>query len=423
MPLRNPALFARIFNTPLMIHPAKLDAIIGGIGQRFGVEYAQPDKDAALIASGERKAPGYHVVGNIAVIDIFGILAHRGYMTADSSYVLGYDRIGQRIDAAINDSVVNAVLLQMDSPGGEVAGAFELAQQIKDWGAVKPIKAVVSSLSASANYLLASATSEIGISDTGLVGSIGVVMRHVDISKMAEKEGVNVTHIFAGAQKIDGNQFAPLSKEVKARFQAEVDRLYSLFVDTVAANRALSAESVRAQEAGVFTGKDAIQAGLADRIATPDKMLAEMQQLFSTSSRSLSMTTSKDAPTESELALVKAKATAFEEGKQSGAAAERTRICAILNHEAAEGRDAQAKALALETDLTPEAAGKVLAASPKTVPATLEIAGDQFSQHMAKLNPDVGADGEDDQTDTQAAMQGWGTAFKRATAHRGGKQA
>jgi signal peptide peptidase SppA len=423
--LRNPALFARIFNTALMIHPSKLDAIIGGIGQRFGIDAPQPDM--ALIASGEFKRPGYQVIGGVAVIDVFGVLAHRGGFDANSSYVLGYDRIGKAINTALQDAEVAAILLQMDSPGGEVSGAFELAQQIRDWQAIKPIKASVSSLAASAAYLIASATQEIAITDTGMAGSIGVVMRHADISKMAEKEGVSVTHIFAGARKVDGNQFAPLSKDVRERFQAEIDQLYTLFVNTVSQNRGLTAEAVRGQEAGVFTGQDAIQAGLADRIATPDQMLAEMQKQFSKTNRSHLMAATTE-PAGDAAALEKTKAEAFEQGKQAGLTAgkqaERERIGAILNHEAAAGREATAKVLALETDMDAEAAAKVLAASPKVEPQA-QAKGDQFSQHMAKLgNPAVGADdgAAEEQSDNVVVLQGWNQAFKQATAYRGSKR-
>lgn len=104
----------------------------------------------------------------------------------------------------------------------------------------------------------------------------------------------------------------------------------------------------------------------------------------------------------------------------AGTAAERARIGAILNHEAAEGRQTQAKVLALETDMTVEQAAKVLAVSPKeAVPAAQ---GDQFSQHMAKLgNPSVGADG-DEQPETATAAQGWQAAMGKVVALRGGKR-
>jgi signal peptide peptidase SppA len=365
----------------------------------------------ALIAQGDKKRSGIHVIDGIAVIDVFGVLAHRGGYNADSTYVLGYDRIGLTIKSAIDDKAVKGILLQMDSPGGEVAGAFELAQQIKEWTAIKPIHSAISNLSASAGYLLAAATQKISITDTGVAGSIGVVMRHVDISKMAAEDGVSVTHIFAGAKKVEGNQFEPLSDSVKARFQAEVNQLHSFFIKAISQYRGLDSDAIRAQEAGVFTGQEAIKAGLADRIATPDQMLAEMQQSFQSSNTGISMSTeNKDLELKAE--LEKSRTAGFEAGKKQGMAdgvvQERKRISAILNHEAAAGREAQAKTVALETDLAPEAAVKLLESFPI---AKLEVKSDQFSQHMATLgNPDVGADG--DEPDPQVSVDaGWDKAF------------
>ena len=239
--MRNPTLFSRIFNTPLMIQPAKLDAILAGIG-------------------------------GVAVIDLFGVLAHRGGFDAHSSYILGYDRIGQALAAALADNAVKSILLQLDSPGGEVAGAFELAEQIKQARATKPVNAVISNMATSAGYLLASAAGDIAISQTG------VLLRHVDVSKMAENEGFKVTYVFAGGHKVDGNPYQPLPDPVKANFQAEIDKTYNLFIATVAENRGLTPGAVKAQEARVYSGSDAVHAGLADRIATPDEVLAGMRQ-------------------------------------------------------------------------------------------------------------------------------------------------
>lgn len=418
MPMRNPALFARIFNTPLMISGLKLDAIIAGIGNRFGIDAPQPD--LFMTASGEFKRPGYQVIGGIAVVDIFGVLAHRGGVDANSSYILGYDKLAKTIDAAVNDSAVNGILLQMDSPGGEVSGVFELAQQIRAAGQIKPVKAVISSLAASACYLLASAAQEIVITNTGVAGSIGVVMRHVDVSKMAADQGISVTHIYAGAQKVDGNQFAALPADVKARFQSEIDSLYTLFVDAVAAYRGLDVAAIRAQEAGVFRGQDAIKSGLADRIATTDQLLADMQTQFSTLTGGQSMITQQPEVIDA-AAKEQSIAERFEAGKQeglvAGAASERTRISSILNHEAAEGRQTQAKAFALETDMTAEQAIKVLAVSPKEAEPAAQ--GDQFSQYMTKLgNPDIDAD-KDNDANPAAVSQGWGAAMSKVVPLRG----
>jgi capsid assembly protease len=274
--MRNPALFSRIFNTPLMIQPSKLDAILAGIGGRFDMEI--PQQDAALTAKGEHKQPGYQVINGVAVIGVIGVLAHRGGFDANSSYILGYDRISQMFQAAIGDPAVKSILLEIDSPGGEVAGAFELAAMIREGGKVKPVNAVISSTAASAGYLLASAANDIAIAETGIAGSIGVFLRHADISKAAENEGLKVTYVFAGGHKVDGNPYQPLPDAVRKDLQAQIDKTYGLFVNTVADYRGLTPAAVKGQEARIYTGSDAITAGLADRIATPDQILNEMQQ-------------------------------------------------------------------------------------------------------------------------------------------------
>lgn len=432
--MRNPALFSRIFNTPLLIQPSKLDAIIAGIGGRFGVESSLPPysfdyaagtitllerSKAALTQEGYSSENGYQIIGGIAIIDIMGVLAHRGGFQADSSYVLGYDQVGKMLNAAVADPAVKAILLQLDSPGGEVSGAFELAALIKQASQTKPIKATLSSMAASAGYLLASAASEIAISETGIAGSIGVVMRHIDMSKMAEQDGVSVTYIYAGDKKIDGNPFQPLPDTVKSEFQNQIDKLYSLFVSTIATNRGMDTETIRAQQAGIYTGQDAIDAGLADRLATPDDMLADMQT-STTHPRSIYMTTSVDNAALEQHALETSRAEGFKagqlQGSSDGAKLERDRIAAILNHAEAQGREAQAKVFALESDMTIETVGKLLAASPKVEPAKAQ-GNNQFADMMAKqgshdIGPGDDDDGEGDEVkNDKQAKAGWHKAF------------
>jgi capsid assembly protease len=411
--MRNPALFARIFNTPLMIQPSKLDAIVAGISGRWGLE-AAPQPQAFLTAKGEAAAPKYQIIGNTAVVDIFGVLTHRGIMVGDSSYAVGYDHYGKVINAALADVGVQSLLLQLDSPGGEVAGAFELAAMIKQAGKTKPIKAVISSMAASAGYLIASAASEIAISDTGIAGSIGVVLRHIDMSKAAEMDGISVTYIYAGAHKVDGNPFEPLPKAVKSDLQTQIDKLYSLFVQTTAANRGLSTEAIRAQEAQIYTGQDAIDAGLADRISTPDEILAEMQSQFSTNRRSISMSKADTTDTALEQqALDKARAEGFEAGKKEGltlgATAERGRLKTVMAHETYAGREATAHSMLAKTGMEASEIITLLADVPKVATPAATGQG-QYEQHMAKTTVNLGAGGVtdgagDEETEEQLAAK------------------
>lgn len=295
-PMRYPHVAERVFNTPLLIMPQKLDAMLFGISGRLGLpadeaapsvhaiarslklepEVVARDIGAYTTYVGERKEPGYRVVNGVGVLDIFGALTHRGGFDANSTYFLGYQRIAQMFDQAMRDSDVHAIVLNMDSPGGEVGGVFDLADQIREARGIKPIHSVAGNLSASASYLLSSAADEISVTTTGWVGSIGVVMRHADFSKALEAEGIKVTHIFAGAHKVDGNPYEALPSNVRSRFQEEIDALYGMFVSAVSRNTGLSEESIRGTEAQVFMGHSAVDAGLAQRVETPDQLIARL---------------------------------------------------------------------------------------------------------------------------------------------------
>lgn len=277
---------ARLFNVPLLIHPAKLNAIVSGLADRFGVE--APSGLFAGVDSTEQKG-AYRVIDGIGVIDIFGVLAHRGGLQADSSYLQGYEQIGKTLDAALSDPTVRAIVLNMDSPGGEVSGAFQLADKIRAARAIKPIHAVASELAASAGYLIASAAQTVSLPETAQIGSIGVVTCHLDLSASFEQKGVKVTPIYAGSHKIDGNPYQPLPDDVAATLQAEINHYYGLFVAAVAESRpTLSPAAIRDTEAALFIGKKAVTAGLADRVETADQLIARLAKLYRKTSQAKS---------------------------------------------------------------------------------------------------------------------------------------
>jgi len=277
-----PHLAARIFNTPLLVHPGKLDAIVAGIGPRLlgcdGVDISV-DASSELFTTRKGKAAenrGYQVIDGVAVINVAGALVHRSQMSADSTFLLGYNTVASDLEDAMANSDVHSVAMVFDSPGGEVNGAFELADRIHEMRGQKPMIAIADSMAASAAYLIGSAADQMIVSGSGMVGSIGVVMRHVDWSRSMANEGVTVSHIYAGAHKVDGNPFEPLPASVRSEWQAEVDALYADFVSAVVRHRGITAEAVRGTEAAMYRAKDAIRVGLADRKATTDKIIAEM---------------------------------------------------------------------------------------------------------------------------------------------------
>lgn len=432
-----PHLAARLFNVALLVHPQKLDAIIAGLGQRLlGAHIVHSAADSAILPPelfttrrGPRAERGYQVVDGVAVLNVSGALVHKTRLDADSSTLLGYNSIAADLQDAMDQPDVHAVLQVWDSPGGEAQGAFQYADTALALRGKKPFYAIADGMAASAGYLGASAAERLYITASGYAGSIGVVMRHVDLSAALMSEGVRVSHIYAGAKKIDGNSFEPLSAAVRADFQAEIDSLYSEFIGTVARARGLSADALRATQAATYRGQAAIATGLVDRLGTVDALITE---LAATRTRAYApgqtarLTTAAPgahmhhpstlegghpaatlqpqaqgpAPeptptmktyTQAELdsAIASATATASATAATSATAAERSRISAIQAHANASAQAGLVK-LAIDTGMTAEQAAAVLSSAAPAAGATQASAPNAFAATMAGLgNPAV----------------------------------
>ena len=282
----------RAFNTPLMVDPAKALAFLSGLGPRItgkeitfqGLEVEVTDQTAASMPAraslfGNDLAQRHQrngtqpfaLVDGIAVIEIAGTLVHRGAWIGQSSGLTSYEGIAAQLQAALADPGVRGIALDIDSFGGEVAGAFDLADRIRAARTQKPVHAFVAEHALSAGYVLASQADRIILPRTGAVGSIGVVALHTDMSGALDQKGIGVTLIHAGAHKVDANPYQPLPDVVHDQMQRELEVVRFLFAETVAAGRGdrLTHASALATEAAVFRGSDAIAAGLADDLADP----------------------------------------------------------------------------------------------------------------------------------------------------------
>ncbi|NLC71278.1 MAG: S49 family peptidase, partial [Desulfuromonadaceae bacterium] len=250
----------RLFNRPLMISESKLNLILSLFGQRSGIALsgiAMSDEDAAP-AETEPRREGYAVQGGLGIISIYGPLMHRVLaMEFPSGGPMTYADIRKAFDLALADDGVHGIVLDIDSPGGEVSGAFDLADHIFRSRDIKPVTAIVNESAYSAAYLLASSAGKIVIPRTGGAGSIGVIATHADFSRAEDKAGVTVTHVYAGARKADFSPHAPLGQEAAAVLLDKVRDTYALFVETVARNRGLPTQQVRDTEAGIFEGAKA----------------------------------------------------------------------------------------------------------------------------------------------------------------------
>jgi len=271
-----PHVAARLFGAPLLIHRPKLDVILAVLGPRVGLSDL-----AAPSGYTPQERSHSHANAKVAVIQIHGTLVRRTIGLEAESGLTSYAAIASQIDAALASPEVAAILLDVDSPGGESGGVFDLADRIRAAAQVKPVWAVANDMAFSAAYALASAATKVFVSRTGGVGSIGVIAMHVDQSEKDAQDGVRYTAVFAGDRKNDLNPHEPISDEAHAFLKAEVNRVYGLFVETVARHRGIEPSAVRDTEAGLFFGQAAVAIGLADAIGTFDVALAQLLESVS----------------------------------------------------------------------------------------------------------------------------------------------
>lgn len=284
----------RMFNRPVAIMPDKAELIVAAVADRLGITQInvagnvlmQSDMDARVNAAlagpkaGSGKV-GYDLINGVAHVQISGTLVNKLGRIDSYSGMMGYDGIVSRMAAAFADRDVNAILLDMDSPGGEVAGCFDLADMVFAMNARnggKPIYAHVGEMACSAAYAIASAADKIWIPRTGIAGSIGVIIVHFDQSKSLQDRGISVTVVRAGSRKARGNPYEALDDETLAELQAQIDEVHSIFAGTVSRNRGLSVQNVMDTEAKVYIGQEAVNMGLADNVGSLSECWADLMR-------------------------------------------------------------------------------------------------------------------------------------------------
>ena len=255
----------------------------------FGLEYAMsfiaPSQPFALIAEGAG-----------AVVCIDGPLTYSGWPFCS------YDGIRACVAAALA-SPATCVVLKINSPGGEVAGAFDCARALRAMAraAGKPLLAFTDAQAASSAYALASAADAVWASATGVVGSIGIVAAEVDATRADAMLGVAFAVVTSGARKSDGNPHVPFSEDMLRAVQARVDEAAGVFFQLVADHRGLGVDAIAALQAGVYLGASALNAGLIDRVASWDDVVSAVADgsLVATVSDSATLQTSAIAAQES----------------------------------------------------------------------------------------------------------------------------
>lgn len=362
----------------------------------------------------------YNVKDGMLTIPVKGVLLH-DFPWSYGSWATGYDYIWQAFKRGMEDGSVRGIALHCHSPGGDVAGNFDMVDKMFAMRGRKPIRAFAHEGAYSAAYSIASVADKIVVSRTGGVGSIGVVTSHWDVSKAYEEYGVKITFIHFGKHKVDGNPYEALSPEVKARIQTRIDALGEVFVSTVARNRGMDPAQVKATEALTYSADEAIEIGLADEVGPLDDAVAAFAaDLTATSEGDEQMADFTKAQYEEGVAAatVAGKTEGKAEGMKEGANAERIRIATILDSPEAKDRPASARMLAFDTDKDPAAVAVSLAklpveaVAPSTPASTDPNANAQrFDAEMKKDQPNVGAEGGTEKQASRAArtaeLMGW----------------
>lgn len=288
---------SRLFNAPLMLRPEKAEMLCAALVDRLGLAKLDTIDGTSLAASQLRQMAAdwgddnepvsparrqYTVERRVARIPVNGTLVHKLGGVSPWSGMVGYDCLEKIVIDAQDNREVGAILLDLDSPGGEVAGCFEFARRLRGIGARaggKPVVAFANEMACSAAYAIASSCDAVMTTETGIVGSIGVWTMLVDMTKGLSKNGIEVTMIRAGDRKARGGPYEHADKATFEKLQAWVDETWAIFAEHVAEGRPLTAQAVLALEGDWFTGSEALDLGLVDAVDSPEAIFEAVAKL------------------------------------------------------------------------------------------------------------------------------------------------
>lgn len=272
---RYPHLARALHEMPWAILPAKLDEIIGFLNVRLaGGEIPREDIEAVAAAA---RTP-YSVANAVAVLPLYGTIIPRAGGLAEMSGATSVQRFRSAFNQALSDESVGSILIEVDSPGGSVDGIPELADEIRSARGTKPIVAIANTFAASAAYWIASQADELVVTPSGMVGSIGVLMTHVNEGPFWESQGVHVSYIYAGRYKVEGNPYEELGEEARDYYQGIIDDYYQMFVSAVAKGRGVGVATVRDEfgEGRMVMPREAVRRRMADRVETMQQTLVRL---------------------------------------------------------------------------------------------------------------------------------------------------
>jgi len=249
-----------------------------------------------------------NVQDGVAMIHIKGSLVSGSAGYGLFYGAVGYDDLRCALSAAVSNPNVSAILLNVDSGGGAVAGVHELSQVISRVNAIKPVVTYAGGVMGSAATWLGRAASYVYCAETSITGSIGIIMVHMEHSKMLEEMGVKVTVIRAGAEKALATPYEPLPDKARENFQRQADGLYKIFIGAMADYCQVSYEVADEKfgQGREFLGKEAVSAGLIDKVGTLEDAFAKCMKLGASKKAETQRGTSASMTTNSKVVQARA---------------------------------------------------------------------------------------------------------------------
>ncbi|EGA9891694.1 S49 family peptidase [Salmonella enterica] len=375
-----PHIISQATSAPLLLEPAYARVFFCALGRESGINSLHipgnneslDQSDMALVtgdfmATGKPQARFYQVVNGIAVLPVTGTLVHKLGGMRPFSGMTGYDGITARLQQAVSDPEVKGILLDIDSPGGQAAGAFDCADMICRMREQKPVWALANETACSAAMLLAAACSHRLVTQTSRMGSIGVVMAHTSYAEKLKQEGIDITLIYSGAHKADLTPSQKLPESVYSDYQQRMDEARKMFAEKVARYTGLSVDAVMATEAAVYDGQAIITTGLADGMVNAADAIGVMAEAINSNKTGGTM------PELSAADAIGVMAEAINSNKTGGTmpelsaadavTQENQRVMGILGCPEARGHEALAQMLAGQPGMSVAQAKSILAAA------------------------------------------------------------
>lgn len=218
----------------------------------------------ALMSGGE----GFSGFGeHVGVITVNGVISAAGEQPLFGPAVGGARSIMEQLRKAAKDDSIKAVVLRINSPGGSAAASQELYEEVKRLSDVKPVVVSMADVAASGGYYIAAPADRIVANGSTVTGSIGVRMEYLFFYELMEKYGVGAGNLTTGPYKDTGSPFRPMREDERQLLQKMLDDMYEQFVTAVAEGRDMDPAEVRKLADGrVYTGEQALKAGLIDEI-------------------------------------------------------------------------------------------------------------------------------------------------------------